>query len=497
MRFRSALNVIACFSALAFVIGCSQKTEKKEISVLLRMMPSQERFFREQIIPEFEKQNNCKVSITTFTNEWDIERILKLEESKKDRQRSITLVKTPFEMARVLVTKGYMKDLYSVTDSAKVLQDLAEYHQLASGLGYFNGKPYYIPRKLETRILFYRKSKVADAISKFESHRKRINAELKKQNGFGLPAQYVLESDPGQWDFYDLYVAGSIWANEEYNGVKMGRMAHRGARYAGTALDLVDKSLQLGASREDILRLTSDKNVETYLWENIFVKNGLYNPGMWQDPWKGANIYTAIKDGKVFLASMQQIDVFLIHGWKDDPSMPSYLPDEGDMGLSVVPKAVAFELDEAGKPVYEGSRAISTGGWWWGIPKTSPHAELGYALARFITSRENQAKECSRFGMVPVRKDIINNLPQVFDQGWVGEIFQTSIKQIGINELTTVPLVKSYAEMSQNLIDAWYSLCIEYKETDGEQMNFSTMKMRLASDFLEKQKQLLGEDYPE
>jgi hypothetical protein len=99
--------------------------------------------------------------------------------------------------------------------------------------------------------------------------------------------------------------------------------------------------------------------------------------------------------------------------------------------------------------------------------------------------------------MVPVRKDIINNLPEVFDQGWVGEIFKTSIQQIGINELTTVPLVKGYAELSQNLIDAWYGLCVEFKETEDEQMNFSTMKMRLASDYLEKQKKVLGEDYPE
>jgi ABC-type glycerol-3-phosphate transport system substrate-binding protein len=198
------------------------------------MMNAQEKFFKEQIIPDFEAQNNCKVSVLTFNNEWDIERLLKLESSKKDP--SIALVKTPFELTRVLVSKGYLKDLYSVNDSEQVKQDLAEYHQLASGLGYFDGLPYYLPRKLETRILFYRKSKVADAVSKFEKHLSRISDELKAQNGYGLPAGYSLESDPAQWDFYDLYVVGSIWANEDYNGVKMGRIAHRGARYGGTAL---------------------------------------------------------------------------------------------------------------------------------------------------------------------------------------------------------------------------------------------------------------------
>ncbi len=495
MRLCSVYRFVISLAVAGLLVGCSNRGPKKEITVLLRMMNAQEKFFKEQIIPDFEAQNNCKVSVLTFNNEWDIERLLKLESSKKDP--SIALVKTPFELTRVLVSKGYLNDLYSVNDSDQVKQDLAEYHQLASGLGFFDGLPYYLPRKLETRILFYRKSKVADAVSKFEKHRSRISDELKTQNGYGLPAGYALESDPSQWDFYDLYVVGSIWANEDYNNVKMGRIAHRGARYGGTALDLVDKSLQLGATKDDILSLTADKNVSAYVWERIFVRNGLYNQGMWQESWKGENIYNAIKDGKVFLTNIQQIDAFLIHGWKDDALMSSYLPQEDDMGLAVVPNAVSFELDTAGKAVFEGTRSISTGGWWWGIPKTTPDAKLAYKLARFITSREMQAKECSRFGMVPVRKDILNKLPQVFDQGWVGDIFKVSVDQIALNELTTVPLVKTYAELSQNVIDAWYGLCVEYKEADGEQMDFSTMKMRLASDYLDKQKEVLGGDYPQ
>lgn len=494
MKKRQIFCIALIAIAGALLTGCG-KSASREMSVLIRMMPGQERFFREQIIPSFEKEHNCKINIVTFNSEWDIERILKLESSKKIP--SIALVKTPFEMTRMLVKKGLVQDLYSVMDSNQVLQDLAEYHQLASGLGFFDGKPYYIPRKLETRVLFYRKSMVADAVKKFPQHRDRINEELKKQNSFGIPSGYELESDPSKWDFYDLFVIGSIWANEEYNGVKMGRIAHRGARYGGTALSLVDQALQLGATPNDILKLTEDKMVEMFVWERAFIRSGVYNPGMWQDPWKGANIYNAIKDGKVYAAYLQQIDAFLVHGWKDDPSMPSFLPDENDMGLTAIPQAVAFELDQAGKPIFEGTRSISTGGWWWGIPKTTPDGKLAYAFARHITSRENQAKECARFGMIPVRKDILNKLPQVFDQGWVGDIFKTSVSQVQTNGLTTVPLVSGYSDMSQNIIDAWYALCVEYKETENNMMDFSMLKMRLASDFQEKQKKILGDDFPE
>ncbi len=499
MRRFYVLRVMLFISFLAGLMGCGQKGKQSELTVLIRMMPAQQRFFRQEIIKPFEKRNNCKINIATFNNQWDIERMLKLETGKK--VADIGLVKTPFEMTRVLVAKGYMKRLDEIHDSDKVLNDIAEYHQLAAGLGFVDGYPYYIPRKLETRILFYRKSKVADAVSKFDLYKNIINDELKQYNKYGLPSGYSLEEDPGQWDFYDLYVVGSIWAQEKYNDASIGRIAHRGARYGGTALFLLDRALQLGASHEDILRLTSDKVTDMFLWERALVRCGAYNPGMWQDPWKGSNIYNGIKDGKVFLAYLQQIDCFNVHGWEDDPGMPTYLPDINDMGLSVVPKAVSFELDKKGNPLYEGNRAISTGGWWWGVPKTCPDPKLAYEFARFITNKENQAKECSKFGMIPVRKDILNNLPEVFDQGWVGEIFKVSVEQIKTQleqeKLVTVPLVPQYAQVGQNYVEAWYKLCVEYDAKKDGVMNFSTMKMRLGSDFAAKQQEILGENYPE
>ncbi|MBD3392151.1 MAG: extracellular solute-binding protein [Chitinivibrionales bacterium] len=498
MRHVRAVGMACVAGALVLLGGCTGGKQGNELTVLIRMMPAQQRFFRDEIVKAFEKEHKCKINIATFNNEWDIERMLKLEAGKNDPE--IGLVKTPFEMTRVLVAKGYMQKLADIVDSSQVMQDIAEYHPLATALGMVDEVPYYIPRKLETRILFYRKSKVAEAVAKFPQHRSRINAELKKRNGYGLPKGYALEEQPGEWDFYDLFVVGTIWANEEYNGVKVGRMAHRGARYGGTALFLVDRAIQLGADEDDLMRLTGDKTTEMYLWENMLVQSGTYNPGMWQDPWKGSNIYNGIKDGKVFLAYLQQIDCFLVHGWKEDPGMPTYLPDIDDMGLSVVPRAVSFTMTK-GDPSYEGGRRISTGGWWWGVPKTSPDAELAYAFARFVTNKENQARECAKFGMIPVRKDILSNLPEVFDEGWVGDIFEVSIDQIRTQfeseDIVTVPLNKYYSQIAQNMVEAWYKLCVDYNEDEQGTIDLATMKMRLGSDFVPKQKEILGDAYPE
>lgn len=493
MRLRLAGLVFAATAMACLLPSCTQKKASQEMTVLIRMMPAQERFFREEIVAVFEKANGCRINVATFNNEWDIQKLLDLEKSKKNPD--IGLVKTPFEMTRVLVYNGYMKPLTAIADSEQVLMDLAEYHQLATGLGIVDNTPYYIPRKLETRILFYRKSMVADAVGKFSAHRAQLQKLLKKENGYGLPKDYALEQDPAQWDFYDLFVLGYVWSQESYNGVKMPRIAHRGERYEGTALDIVDRALQLGASHKDVL-LFGDTMAAAYQWENIFVRNGLYNPGMWQDPWRGSGLYNGIKDGKVFLTWVQQIDCFNIHGWADDAAMQTYLPDVNDMGLAMIPRAVSFDLKGDGTPVIEGSRSISTGGWWWGVPKTAPNAKLAYAFARFITNHENQAKECARFGMIPVRKDILNNVPQVFNEGWVGEIFQTSIDQIKSNELTTVPLVKQYAEIAKNVVEAWYKLCVEYDAAKGGVMTPAKMKTDLARDYLARNKEILGADLP-
>jgi hypothetical protein len=98
--------------------------------------------------------------------------------------------------------------------------------------------------------------------------------------------------------------------------------------------------------------------------------------------------------------------------------------------------------------------------------------------------------------MIPVRKDILLNLPNVFDEGWVGDIFKTSVDQVNANQLTTVPLVKSYPQVAQNLVDAWYKLCVGYDEKKDGKIDAEVMKQNLAKDFGQKEKDILGADYP-
>lgn len=499
MTLKTTLSLLLLLPlSLAFLAGCGKgKSEAKEYTVLIHMLPDQEKFFRNEILTPFERLNNCKINIVQFDKMWYIETALDLQKEKTDP--SIILVKVPFEMTRVLAGKGLMQSLDSVVPPAQLEQDLAEYHPLAMGMGYVDGKPYYVPRKLETRVLFYLKSKVNDAVANWKKFEKDIVKVLKEQNGIGLPKDYALESDPEQWDNYDIFVMGWYWAHTKYfdTNVLMPRIAHRADKYEGTALGLVDKALQFGATSDDILKMNTEPVVDMFTWEAMYIKDGIYNPDMWNSAWRGADLYKAIGDGKVFLTVFQQIDCFNVHGWDENPEMRGFLKSQDDMGIATMPRAVSFALNPDGTYKKTGTKKISTGGWWWGIPRTSPNKDIAYKLARFITNRDNQAVECTKYGMIPVRKDILNNISETFSLGWVGDIFRVSVAQLDINELTTVPLVKEYGEISKAYIESWYELCIDkFGKPSKEKVDAAVIQGVLNGKYNPQARQILKENYP-
>ncbi|MBW2673886.1 MAG: hypothetical protein JRD89_10815 [Deltaproteobacteria bacterium] len=220
--------------------------------LLIRMMGIQDAWFRENIIPPFEKEHDVTVTVASFDKFWDLELMLKLGEEGK--RHSIGLVKTPLEMTRPLQKYILPYDDVMNEDDLKTLK--AQYDPTALERGIIDGKLYYLPRKLETRMVVYVKPRVEEAVRGWKRFEGEINAALKQDNGFGLPAGYVLESDPNHWDYYDLFVVASYWAKTPYFGIKMPRMAHRGKKYCRTVVGLVDRVFQMGGAAEDVLRMS-------------------------------------------------------------------------------------------------------------------------------------------------------------------------------------------------------------------------------------------------
>ncbi|NVM21347.1 MAG: extracellular solute-binding protein [Desulfobacterales bacterium] len=494
-KFVSYEKIIVVCLALAFSIlilpHSALAKEKPGFVLLIRMMSMQDRWFREKIVAPFEKKHGARVTVASFDRFWDLEVMLKLE--RDSGRHSIGLVKVPLEMTRPLAE--FMTPYDELMSKEELQQVKSRYDPRAVELATIDGRLYYLPRKLETRMMIYMKSKAAEAVRGWKQFEKRINAALKEDNGYGLPAGYRLEPDPNLWDYYDLFVASFYWAHTPYYGIKMPRMAHRGKKYAGTVVGLVDRIYQMGGTAKDVLKMSAGPVVDMFVWESIYRKNGLYNQGMWQDPWSGGGIWNAMKDGKVFLAMMHQIDSFFIHGGSH-PHMQGYLVAPDDMGAAVMPKGESFELDREGRPLSTAGKKAGTAGWWWGIPKSAPYPQLSAGLAKWITNYDNHLAECKVFGMMPIRKDILADLKNAFPKGWMADVFDVSTRQIKLNGDATMPLLPEYSDVGKIYLSAWYDIVVGGNYGHGGRVQRDYIEQRLETIYVPKIKEVVGDKYP-
>jgi ABC-type glycerol-3-phosphate transport system substrate-binding protein len=439
------------FGILASLFFLSSCTPPLQMTALIRMIDSQESYFKKTVVPSFKPDVPCVIDVVHYPSIDSIDHAIDLAAGKAG------LVKVPFDKIWSLVDEDKIKPLNTfLTD-----EQLREFNEtfLLTSLGQKDGKQYYIPRKFETRILVYRKSRVADVISTWRQFKNDINSALVSLNGYGLPSTYLLEENPSEWDYYDIFVVGWVWAHTPYDGKIAPRVGLRGQRYSGTALGIIDRVYSLGGNQDDILSMSGDAVIDAFEWEAIYAAAGIYNPKMWTEAWSGAGVWQGFSDNEVFLSTMTQLDCFFIHGTGND-GLKGYLSDPDDMGVAVMSRGCSFSLDNAGNSLRMGSRAITTGGWWWGIPQNTPNASVSYQLARHITSAQNQIQECSRFGMIPVRKDILSDMSMLFGGGWVTDIYETSFRQLMENKKTTLPNHPRFDKISNMYLDAWFDIVV-------------------------------------
>ncbi|MDY6838079.1 MAG: ABC transporter substrate-binding protein [Thermodesulfobacteriota bacterium] len=476
---------------ILFLSPLALSKEQKHFVLLLRMMDRQHRWFRKNIIAPFEKNHDVHVATVPFDRFWDLEVILRLERDSSNHATG--LVKVPLEMTRPLKDFMIPYDDLMGKEELEVLK--SQYDTKALAMGTISQKLYYIPRKLETRTMIYLKSKTDEAVKGWKAFEAQIDGALKDDNGCGLPAGYDLEKDPNLWDYYDLFVVSYYWAHTPYYGIKMPRMAHRAKKYGGTVAGLVDRIYQMGGSPKDVVNISASHVVDMFVWEAVYKKHGLYHPGMWQDPWSGGGIWNAMKDGKVFLAMMHQLDSFFIHGGTH-AHMQGYLANPDDMRVALMPKGVSFDLDSKGSPLRIGTRKAGTAGWWWGIPKTAPHPSLSVALANWITNYDNHLAECEIFGMMPIRKDILTNLQEAFPSGWMAHVFNVSMRQLEVNGNTTIPLLLEYPEIGRVYLNAWYDIVVAEDYGKRGKVDRDYIRKKLDRVYAPQVKEVLGNRYP-
>ncbi|MBD3421044.1 MAG: extracellular solute-binding protein [Chitinivibrionales bacterium] len=437
-----------CAAMIALMVACAPKFA---MTVLINMIDDQEVYFRNEVVPPFEKSSRGKIDVVGYAQMDSMEHEL-------GRHAGMAgLIKVPFGKSAALIRNDKVLPLDAFL-SASELDEFKSSYMLTS-LGQANGKQYYVPRKFETRIMVFCKSKVDDALATWRHYKDTIGAAMKSINGYGLPANYLLEKDPNTWDYFDLFVLGWIWSRTPYGGAIEPRIAHRGKRYSGTSLRIVDRIFQCNGDSANVLRMRGDAVVDALHWEAVYAAADIYNRRMWEEGWSGVGVWEGFRQGRVFLSFMTQLDCFFIHGTGRD-GLDGYLENEDDMHVAVMPAGCSAMLDKNGVIARHGRKSITTGGWWWGIPKNTPDPRQSYSLARHITSTRNQMQGCSRFGMIPVRKDILSDMSMMFGGGWITQVYEVSFKQLMHNKFTVVPSNPHFDAISQLYLDAWFDIVV-------------------------------------
>jgi ABC-type glycerol-3-phosphate transport system substrate-binding protein len=163
------------------------------------------------------------------------------------------------------------------------------------------------------------------------------------------------------------------------------------------------------------------------------------------------------------------------------------------MGIALMPQGISLMINPRGDAMREGRRSVGTRGWWWGVTRQSQHKELAYKLAHHLANTGNQIEECSAFGMVPARQDLLGELGLMFGGGWTANLFHISSQQLVENRLTVPPMVEEYLDISHNYSEAYQAICLP---GISQKTRFEDIQTALEERYIPRQKQVLGPKYP-
>jgi hypothetical protein len=439
---------ILCLFAVLLVAGCASKLQS---CIMVNMIKQQEKYFTDEVLPEFDRENRTVTQVKHYDDVSELEKLL-----DKDRGL-VSLVTIPSEKTWSLFSGNALLPIDSIMPNRET-GNIGNIF-VSTDLGKFNGRQYLIPRRFETRIMVYSKSRVAEALSMWRNVRDSVSADLKAVNGYGLPATYILENDPDKWNFFDIYTLGWIWSHEPYKGVMHGRIAYTNRLYPDIFQSIIDRILLCGGDSTNIMTMKGQSVTDAFLWESVFALS-CYDADMWKEGWISQQVLNGFGSGDVFLSFMTQMDCFFLHGTGQD-GLGGYMKNPDDMGIAQMPQGCSIQLDENGNVLRYGSRSVYTRSWWWGIPESAPDPVRSYRLARYLTDTKIQINDCSRVGMIPARKDLLGDIQLLFGDNWITALYRTSFRQLVNNGPTVLPVCRNFNELVKLYRDAWYDIVVE------------------------------------
>ncbi len=475
------IRILVLLVAALLATACSPPAR---LRVLVHLPQSQQENFRNRVLKPFEKKHGVVVEMKAYDDPTALPDLLA---SSRD---TFDLVNPPLEMTRPLAARDLVATLEEFVP-AKVLADVRREFFLMD-LPNRPGRTCFLPRFLETPVLIYLKSQVAEAVMYWEIRKDEIDRALARYNGHGLPTGYALEKDPSKWDTYDLFVAGYYWSQKEVQGQRRGRMSLGPQDGPGLAAGLMDKGFQAGAGPDGVLRMGDAPIVDMFQWQSVLIREGVVNPGLVRNAWGTDRILSGFRSGEIHLAVGTQTDAFALHG-NGTRELPGLLRNPEDMGIAPMPKGVSLQLDARGLPAREGGRSVATRTWWWAVTRESPDKALAFKLARHLGGTRSQIEEGTVFGAMPARHDLLGELDLVFGGGWTSEVFQVASHQIVENRFTVPPLIEEYPEVARNYAAAYREICLP---GPGQKTALEDVRRALEERFVPQQRRILGGRYP-
>lgn len=437
---------------LVFAVCSSAGTKLRIITCMLK---PQFEFFEWKVIAPWAQEQALPVEVINVPDMRELEGVLL-------KNRDAALCMLPFGKAWAFVDKKLVQPVSPHLSRAQLRVFETEY--ILTWLGCRDGVQYFLPHKYETRIMVFRKSKVAEAVEMWNSDtamRETVVAAVRQVNGIGLPNDYHLEDSPEEWDFIDVCVAGLIW--KEMSGAKKeGRIGHRAKQYSGTALRVIDRVYQCGGDSLTMLAMNGDPVIDALTWEAVYAALGVYNSEMFRNRWVGSDLWKAFERESVYLSFLTQVDCFFLHG-NGGGQVPGHLSTPQDLGFATMPQGCSIGYKPDSTVLRTGSKSITNGGWWWAIPSGCSDAGLSFKLFEHITSREIQFRECTTFGMIPVRNDVLKSDRLLTAQGWISEMYRVSYRQIKINNNNVIPAQGEFSLISALYLDAWKMIVADGK----------------------------------
>jgi hypothetical protein len=395
--------------------------------LVMQLDEVQAKWFRDNVLDDFDKEMNLDVQLIRVDDE---DQLLPAAAKALDEGKDVVGVTLPpLQLDRAVASKQVRP--YSDAIAPDVIaRDFEALGDKVLATGKRGGAQVFLPRMTVVDVLVYRVSKVRDAILHWSLLRPQIDAALAKVNGRGLPAHYDLNLSPDEWDAYDIFVMAFYWSHRRYdNQAPQPRVAHRTGDTIDGQIDIAAGLYGAGVNDSTLGTFDSRSARDYFEWEVLFRGQGLYPPAMYgPNPYSDDDVIAALEHGDVFLAPIDAMDAFSLHGGAHAAAI-SRFDDPADLEFTELPNGASLAIGPDGRAARTSQSFSFRQDWVWALPARAKATKVGYDLVRFLWRPEIHARECEALGMLPTHPDVVASRVSRFRLDWMTHVFEAGLEQ--------------------------------------------------------------------